>query len=42
MTGIAAVVLKDTTENSTVIGNPASTMDEAKKWSTIKKKLLEG
>jgi UDP-3-O-[3-hydroxymyristoyl] glucosamine N-acyltransferase len=39
-TGIGAVILKDTKENSLVIGNPAITMDEHKKWSEVRKKLL--
>jgi acetyltransferase-like isoleucine patch superfamily enzyme len=39
MTGIGAVILKDTKENSVMIGNPAATMEEYKKWSDIKKKL---
>jgi UDP-3-O-[3-hydroxymyristoyl] glucosamine N-acyltransferase len=39
MTGIGAVILKDTQENSVMIGNPATTMEEYKKWSETKKKL---
>jgi UDP-3-O-[3-hydroxymyristoyl] glucosamine N-acyltransferase len=38
-TGVGAVILRDTKENSLMIGNPAITMDEYKKWSTVKKKL---
>lgn len=38
--GIGAVILKETKENSLVIGNPAITMDEYKKWSELRKKLL--
>lgn len=38
--GIGAVILKGTRENSLVIGNPAITMDEYKKWSELRKKLL--
>lgn len=38
-TGIGAVVLKDTAENQTYIGNPACTLEEYKKWSEVKKKL---
>jgi len=38
-TGIGAVVLKDTKENETYVGNPAGTLEEHKKWSEIKKKL---
>ncbi|MBS1507360.1 MAG: hypothetical protein JSS79_12000 [Bacteroidetes bacterium] len=41
MTGIGAVVLKGTQEKSVMIGNPAITMEEYKKWSEIKKKLEE-
>lgn len=38
-TGIGAVVLKDTIENETYIGNPAITLQEYKLRSEIKKKL---
>jgi len=37
--GIGSVVLKNTTENETYIGNPAVTLEEYKKWSETKKKL---
>jgi UDP-3-O-[3-hydroxymyristoyl] glucosamine N-acyltransferase len=40
-TGIGAVVLKDTETNSLMIGNPATTMEEYKIWSTIKKSLVK-
>ncbi len=40
-TGIGAVILKDTTENSLMIGNPAITMDEHKKWSEARKRFLK-
>ena len=39
-TGIGAVILKDTKENSLMIGNPAITMEEYKKWSEVRKKLI--
>ncbi len=39
MTGIGAVILKDTKEKSVMIGNPAITMEEHKKWSETRKKL---
>ncbi len=42
MTGMGAVILKNTEENYTYIGNPAMRMDEYKKWSEIRKKLLAG
>jgi UDP-3-O-[3-hydroxymyristoyl] glucosamine N-acyltransferase len=41
MTGIGAVIVKDTTENQTYVGNPATTIDEYKKWSRIQKGLLD-
>ncbi|HBK88830.1 MAG: hypothetical protein U0289_06080 [Cyclobacteriaceae bacterium] len=40
MTGIGAVIVKNTEENLTYIGNPAIRMDEYKKWSEVRKKLL--
>jgi UDP-3-O-[3-hydroxymyristoyl] glucosamine N-acyltransferase len=40
MTGIGAVVLKDTESNFTYIGNPATTMEDYKNWSALKKKLM--
>jgi UDP-3-O-[3-hydroxymyristoyl] glucosamine N-acyltransferase len=40
MTGIGSVIVKDTAENQTYIGNPATTMEEFKKWSEVKKKLM--
>ncbi len=39
MTGIGAVILKNTEEKSVMIGNPATTIEDYKKWSEIKKKL---
>jgi len=39
-TGIGAVVLKNTEEKSVMIGNPATSMEEYKKWSEVKKKLM--
>ena len=40
MTGIGAVIVKNTEDNLTYIGNPAIRMDEYKKWSEVRKKLL--
>jgi UDP-3-O-[3-hydroxymyristoyl] glucosamine N-acyltransferase len=40
-TGIGAVILKDTETNSLMIGNPATTMEEYKVWSSIKKSLMK-
>ena len=42
MTGMGAVILKNTEENYTYVGNPAVRMDEYKKWSEVRKKLLGG
>ena len=41
MVGMGAVVLKDVPENTTVIGNPAATLAEYRKWSRLKAKLFE-
>jgi UDP-3-O-[3-hydroxymyristoyl] glucosamine N-acyltransferase len=41
LTGIAAVVLKNSEVNDVLIGSPATTMADYKKWSQFKKKLLE-
>jgi UDP-3-O-[3-hydroxymyristoyl] glucosamine N-acyltransferase len=41
MTGIGSVIIKDTEANQTYIGNPATTMEEYKKWSEVRKKLLD-
>ena len=41
LTGIGAVVLKDSEKNDILIGAPATTMEEYKKWSVLKKKLLD-
>jgi UDP-3-O-[3-hydroxymyristoyl] glucosamine N-acyltransferase len=41
MTGIGAVILKDTDRDSTYIGNPATTMEDYKSWSAVKKKLMD-
>jgi len=41
LTGIGAVVLKDSSENDVLIGSPATTMEEYKKWSIVRKKLLD-
>jgi len=40
-TGIGAVVLKETAEKEVVIGNPAISMEEHKKWSEKRKKLMK-
>jgi UDP-3-O-[3-hydroxymyristoyl] glucosamine N-acyltransferase len=40
MTGIGAVILKNTDAHYTYIGNPAIRMEEYKKWSEIRKNLL--
>ena len=40
MTGIGAVILKNTDENGTYIGNPAIKMEEHRKWSAIRKVLM--
>ncbi len=40
-TGMGAVILKNTEEKSLMIGNPATSMDEYKKWSEIKKNLTK-
>ncbi|HEY5826066.1 MAG TPA: hypothetical protein VIT44_16950, partial [Cyclobacteriaceae bacterium] len=40
LTGIGAVILKDTAENEVMIGNPATTMTEYKKWSEQRKKIM--
>ncbi len=41
LTGIGAVVLKEFPEKQVLIGNPASTMEEYKAWSAVKKKLMK-
>lgn len=41
LTGIGAVVLKDTEANSVVIGNPATSMEEYKRWSEVRKNLMK-
>ncbi len=41
LTGIGAVVLKSSMKNDVLIGSPATTMEEYKKWSLVKKKLLD-
>lgn len=41
ITGIGAVVLKNSSSNDVLIGNPATTMEEYKKWSQTKKKLMD-
>jgi UDP-3-O-[3-hydroxymyristoyl] glucosamine N-acyltransferase len=38
--GMGAVVLKNVPENTTMIGNPATTLEEYGKWSRLKKKLF--
>lgn len=38
--GMGAVVLKDVPENTTVIGNPATSMEEYGRWSRLKARLL--
>lgn len=40
LTGIGTIVLKNSEKNDVLIGAPATTMEEYKKWSSIKKKLL--
>ena len=39
--GIGAVVLKDTESNSVMIGTPATTMEDYKAWSALKKELTK-
>ena len=39
LAGLGCVILKDTTDNSTMIGNPAIKMEEYKKWSQLKELL---
>ncbi len=39
--GLAAVVVKDIQPNTTVTGNPATSMEELKRWNLIRKGLLE-
>jgi UDP-3-O-[3-hydroxymyristoyl] glucosamine N-acyltransferase len=41
MTGIGAVILKNTESNQTYIGNPATTLEEYKEWSKIRKQISE-
>jgi UDP-3-O-[3-hydroxymyristoyl] glucosamine N-acyltransferase len=41
LTGIGAVVLKDTAIKDVMIGNPATTMEEYKKWSERRKKIMK-
>ncbi len=41
LTGIGAVVLKSSSVNDVLIGSPATTMEDYKRWSLIKKRLLE-
>lgn len=41
LTGIGAVVLKSSEKNDVLIGAPATTMEEYKKWSVIRKSLLD-
>jgi UDP-3-O-[3-hydroxymyristoyl] glucosamine N-acyltransferase len=39
--GLGAVVVKDIQEHTTVAGNPATTMEEIKRWNAIRKRLLQ-
>lgn len=40
-TGLGAVVVKDTVTGSVMVGNPAEDLSQYKKWSVVRKKLLE-
>lgn len=41
LTGIGSVVLKNSSENDVLIGSPATTMEEYKRWSEVRKKLMD-
>lgn len=38
--GVGAVVLKNFLEKNIIVGNPATTIEEYKKWSEVKKRLI--
>ncbi len=39
LTGLGSVIVKDTDENSIMVGNPAIKLEEYKEWSNLRKKL---
>jgi len=41
MTGIGTIVLKNTKSDETVIGNPAVSIEEYRKWSKIRKNMMD-
>jgi UDP-3-O-[3-hydroxymyristoyl] glucosamine N-acyltransferase len=40
-TGMGAVVVTDTESDATYVGNPATTMEQYKKWSAIRRRLID-